>query len=169
MTTLFGPRLSAGSSVATAGSGAGLNQPACSGRVGSARSIACSPAECQVTSARSVNTVGLCDEYEVNGSSAGVVFVHVSRRCLYSPTITGASGWETSIRCTHPHGQPKLCGNVNVPYTSSVVSTSGLFGPGTCTAECDSAQPSSFLKQLNGEAPQRGRVAGGGRRASPRS
>src|SRR5919197_18093 len=71
MTTLFGPRESAGSSFATAGSGVGENQPACTGVPGSETSMACSPPECQESKIRSRSTVGLCDEYEVNSFSPG--------------------------------------------------------------------------------------------------
>jgi hypothetical protein len=71
MTTLFGPRESAGSSLATVASGVGENQPACTGCPGSERSIACSPPECQESKIRSRSTVGLCDEYEVTSFSPG--------------------------------------------------------------------------------------------------
>jgi hypothetical protein len=43
MTTLFGPRDSAGSSSATDESGVGENQPVWAGLAGSRMSIACSP------------------------------------------------------------------------------------------------------------------------------
>ncbi len=62
MTTLFGPRLSAGSSIATDASGVGENQPAWVGWPGSEMSMACSPPECHESKARSLVSVGLCDE-----------------------------------------------------------------------------------------------------------
>src|SRR5271166_281302 len=51
-----------------------------------------------------------------------------------------------SMSRSQPHGQPNL-GSVKVPYTSSVVTTSGR--PGTFTAECPFAH--AFL-QFSGTA-----------------
>src|SRR5919197_3922725 len=96
MTFLFGPAESAGSSLATAGSGVGANQPACTGWPGSETSIACSPPECQESKIRSRSTVGLCDEYELNSFSPGAgVYAVVFWRSLYSPTIRGVRGCPT--------------------------------------------------------------------------
>src|SRR6266516_7728452 len=89
-TTLFGPVERAGSSFATEASGVGENQPACCGWPGSATSIACSPPECQESKIRSLSTVGLCDEYELNSLSPGAgVYALVFCRSLYSPTMCG--------------------------------------------------------------------------------
>src|ERR687888_2343058 len=115
MTTLFGPRESAGSSFATVGSGVGENQPACTGWPGSETSIACSPPECQESKIRSRSTVGLCDEYEVNSfSPAAGVYALVFWRILYSPTIRGARGCAIVHSRVQPHGQPNES-TVNVP------------------------------------------------------
>src|SRR5919204_4215480 len=111
MTTLFGPRESAGSSFATVASGVGENQPACAGTLGSETSIACSPPECHESKIRSRSTVGLCDEYEVNcsvaGSSPGLPWkAGVFWRILYSPTMWGARLRAVPHTRPPPHGQP---------------------------------------------------------------
>src|SRR2546430_13535201 len=111
MTILFGPRDSAGSSFATEASGVGENQPACTGVPGSETSIACSPPECQESKIRSLSTVGLCDEYDVNcsvaESSPGLPWkAWVFWRSLYSPTICGRRGWAMFHRRAQPQGQP---------------------------------------------------------------
>lgn len=49
ITTLFGPRDRAGSSLATTASGVGATQPACTGCLGFDTSIACSPPECHAS------------------------------------------------------------------------------------------------------------------------
>src|SRR5712691_7583442 len=119
ITTLFGPRDRAGSSVATESSGVGENQPSCAGCAGLLTSIAWSPPECQESRMRCRRAVGSCDEYEVANSVAasspglpwnGGEFWKI----LYSPTIEGADGFRTFINRTQPHGQPKL-GAVSVP------------------------------------------------------
>src|SRR5439155_7989781 len=141
MTTLFGPRERAGSSLATDASGVGENQPACTGCPGSETSIACSPPECQESKIRSRSTVGWCDEYEVNSFSPGAgVYAGVFWRILYSPTMCGARGCAMFQRRVQPHGQPNESA-VNVPYTSSIVSASGR--PGSGSAEWLSAQPAA--------------------------
>src|ERR687887_619383 len=115
MTTLFGPRESAGSSFATVGSGVGENQPACAGTPGSETSIACSPPECQESKIRSRSTVGLCDEYEVNSFSPGAgVYAVVFWRILYSPTMRGVRCWAMFHSRVQPQGQPNES-TVNVP------------------------------------------------------
>src|SRR5260370_38491889 len=68
ITTWLGPRLRAGSSSATEGSGVGENQPPWAGCVGSRMSIACNPPECQESNATFRSTVGLCEPYLVNSS-----------------------------------------------------------------------------------------------------
>src|ERR687888_2360756 len=93
MTTLFGPRESAGSSFATVASGVGENQPACCGWPGSDTSIACSPPECQESKIRFRSNVGLCDEYELVSFSPGAgVYAGVFCRILYSPMMCGRRG-----------------------------------------------------------------------------
>src|SRR5919198_425183 len=119
ITTLFGPRESAGSWVATEASGVGENHPACTGRDGSLMSIACMPPECQSSKIRCRSTFGLCDEYDVNcsvaGSSPGLPWkAGEFWRSLYSPTMRGWTGSLTSISRIQPHGQPKLS-TVKVP------------------------------------------------------
>src|ERR671931_2174424 len=107
MTTLFGPRDSAGSSFATEASGVGENQPACAGIPGSETSIACSPPECQESKIKSRSTVGLCDEYEVNSfSPAAGVYALVFWRILYSPTMRGLRGNAVFHSRAQPQGQP---------------------------------------------------------------
>src|ERR671935_1437436 len=162
MTTLFGPRESAGSSFATVGSGVGENQPACTGWPGSETSIACSPPECQESKIRSRSTVGLCEEYEVNcsvsGSSPGLPWkAGLFWKILYSPTMRGARGCATFQRRAQPHGHPND-GTVNVPYTSSIVSANGR--PGSGTAEWLSAQPAAVWPSQCGPVPQVGKGTG---------
>src|ERR671935_375837 len=158
ITTLFGPRESAGSSFATVGSGVGENQPACCGRPGSETSIACSPPECQESKIRSRSTVGLCDEYEVNSFSPGAgVYAVVFWRILYSPTMRGVRGCAMFHSRAQPHGQPKE-DTVNVPYTSSIVSANGR--PGSGTAEWLSAHPAAVWPGHCGPVPQVGNGAG---------
>src|SRR5213592_2282817 len=107
MTTLFGPRESAGSSFATVARGVGENQPACCGWPGSETSIACSPPECQESKIRSLSTVGLWDEYEVTSFSPGAgVYAVVFWRSLYSPTMCGRCGWAMFQSRAQPQGQP---------------------------------------------------------------
>src|SRR2546421_8074491 len=119
ITTLFGPRERAGSSLATAASGVGENQPACSGLPGSETSIACSPPECQESKIRFRVTVGLCEEYEVNSFSPGAgVYAVVFWRILYSPTMCGRRGWATFQRRAPPQGQPNE-GTLEVAETPS--------------------------------------------------
>src|SRR5215213_9720053 len=94
ITTLFGPRDSAGSSFATTGSGAGEYQPACAGRAGAVTSMTCRPPECHESKTRFRVGVGLCDEYEVNSfSPAAGVYAGVFCRILYSPSMCGLRGW----------------------------------------------------------------------------
>src|SRR5919201_3037316 len=115
ITTLFGPRESAGSSFATGGSGVGETPPACTGLPGSATSIACSPPECQESKITFRVTVGLCDEYEVNSFSPGAgVYAVVFCRILYSPMMCGRRGCATFQSRAQPHGQAKES-TVNVP------------------------------------------------------
>src|SRR6266545_4726995 len=111
ITTLLGPRDSAGSSLATVGCGVGENQPACTGRPGSDTSIACKPPECHES--KTIVRVGV-----------------VLCRILYSPSTCGRRGWAMFQVRTQPHGQPKD-GAVNVPYTSSMVMANGRPGSGT--------------------------------------
>src|SRR5262249_22159261 len=93
ITTLLGPRDSAGSSLATAGCGTGENQPACTGRPGSDTSIACSPPECHESRTRLRVGVGLCEEYEVNSFSPGAgEYAVVFWRIWYSPRTCGRRG-----------------------------------------------------------------------------
>src|SRR6266508_2173955 len=107
ITTLFGPRARAGSSLATAGSGAGENQPACTGSPGSDTSIACRPPECHESTTRFRVGVGLCDEYDVNSFSPGAgVYAVVFWRILSSPRIRGWRGWAMFQVRIQPHGQP---------------------------------------------------------------
>src|SRR5213593_1427675 len=109
ITTLFGPRLRAGSSRATDASGVGETKPIWWGRTGSAMSIACNPPERQESKTSWGSTVGLCVEYEVKfcveGSDCdmnGSVFC----RILNSPTISGWEGTCTSMIHIQPQGQP---------------------------------------------------------------
>src|SRR5437870_1812154 len=162
ITTLFGPRESAGSSFATEASGVGENQPACAGVPGSETSIACSPPECQESKIRSRSTVGLWDEYEVNcsvsGSSPGLPWkAGEFWRILYSPTMCGARGCAMFQRRVQPHVQPNES-TVNVPYTSSIVSANGR--PGSGTAEWLSAQPAAVWPGQCGPVPQVGNGTG---------
>src|SRR5260370_42009639 len=121
MTTLFGPRLSAGSSFATESSGSGENTPAWTGAAGLEISIACRPPECQAMKARLRVTVGLCDEYEVNccvsastlGRNASVFW-----KILNSPTMLGRSGSARLRTRAQPPRHPND-GAVDVPDTSS--------------------------------------------------
>src|SRR6266508_4537303 len=115
ITTLFGPRDRAGSSLATAGSGVGENQPAWVGRPGSDTSIACRPPECHESRTRFCVGVGLCDEYEVTSFSPGAgVYAVVFCRSLYSPSRRGWRGWAMFQVRVQPHGQPND-GAVKVP------------------------------------------------------
>src|ERR687887_2764130 len=158
ITTLFGPRDSAGSSFATAASGVGENQPVCTGLPGSETSIACSPPECQESKIRSRSTVGLCDEYEVSSFSPGAgVYAVVFWRILYSPTMRGGRGCAMFHRRAQPHGQPNE-DTVNVPYTSSIVSANGR--PGRGTAEWLSAQPAAVWPGQCGPVPHVGNGTG---------
>src|SRR6266508_6170624 len=107
-TTLFGPRESAGSSLATAGSGVGENQPACTGRPGSETSMACSPPECHESKIRFRVSVGLCDEYELNSFSPGAgVYAVVFCKILYSPVMCGRRGCAVFHSRAQLQGQPK--------------------------------------------------------------
>src|SRR5215813_1583052 len=117
MTTLFGPRLRAGSSSATVSSGCGEKNPACAGLAGSAMSTACNPPECHESSTRCGSTVRLWVEYDVNCWVAGSTCdwnAWVFWKILNSPTICGVDGSRTSIRRIQPHGQPND-GAVKVP------------------------------------------------------
>src|SRR5919197_2562756 len=94
ITTLLGPRDRAGSSLATAGSGVGENQPACAGRPGSDTSITCRPPECHASTTRFRVGVGLWEEYEVTSFSPGAgVYAVVFWSSLYSPSMRGWRGW----------------------------------------------------------------------------
>src|SRR6266542_3239679 len=140
ITTLLGPRDSAGSSLATVGCGVGENQPACTGRPESKTIVRVG--------------VGLWEEYEVNSFSAGAgEYAVVFCRILYSPSTCGRRGWAMFQVRTQPHGQPKD-GAVNVPYTSSMVMANGR--PGSGTAEWLSAQPAGVWPAQCGPVPQVG-------------
>src|SRR6266511_3737905 len=154
ITTLLGPRDSAGSSLATVGCGVGENQPACTGRPGSDTSIACKPPECHESKTIVRVGVGLWEEYEVNSFSAGAgEYAVVFCRILYSPSTCGRRGWAMFQVRTQPHGQPKD-GAVNVPYTSSMVMANGR--PGSGTAEWLSAQPAGVWPAQCGPVPHVG-------------
>src|SRR5258708_36881507 len=132
ITTLLGPRLSAGSSLATWSRGCGEKKPAWAGAAGLEMSIAWRPRECQAMKARWGVTVGLCDENEVSCCVSGSTLgrnASVFSKILYSPVRTGRSGSATLIRRAQPHGHPKE-GSVNLPETSSVFSSKGRPGTG---------------------------------------
>src|SRR5918999_4141507 len=109
--TLFGPAVVAGSSLATAASGVGENQPAWRGRPGARMSMAWRPAEDHVTSARSRVRVGLCAVYVLTWFVSGV-FDGLSQNArvfsytLYSLFTFGLRGFPTLRTRAHPHGQP---------------------------------------------------------------
>src|SRR4051794_13323928 len=109
MTTLSCPELSAGSSVATAGSGVGQYPAAGAGCSGSLMSIAWRPPECHVTIARFSVSVGLCEEkleklLRIASTLAQTSdLFHGSR---YSAARRGVVGSEMSMKRGQPHGQP---------------------------------------------------------------
>src|SRR6266545_1873992 len=179
ITTLLGPRDSAGSSLATVGCGVGENQPACTGRPGSDTSIACKPPECHESKTIVRVGVGLWEEYEVNSFSAGAgEYAVVFCRILYSPSTCGRRGWAMFQVRTQPHGQPKD-GAVNVPYTSLLVSSTPKAGAdtsrGTRPVACrprhtDSNRRYGYRRIHTGRTPRaprssHGRTAGSPRRA----
>src|SRR5262245_9612588 len=134
MVTLFGPRLSAGSSIATDGSGVGAYQPACAGWPGSDTSMTCSPPECHESMTRSWVRVGLCAgelwNWSVAGSSAGLPWNAGEFGAIwYWLTRCGLAGLATFQIRSQPQGQPNE-GVVKVPYTSSMVNANGRPGNG---------------------------------------
>src|ERR687895_640405 len=108
--TLFGPAVVAGASFGTAAGGVGENQPACRGRRGVRMSIAWTPAEDHVTSARSRVRVGLWAVYVLTWF-VSKVFAGLSQNAwvfsytLYSLLIVGLRGFPTLRTRAHPQGQ----------------------------------------------------------------
>src|SRR3954462_7343846 len=116
MTTLSSPELSAGSSVWTSGSGSGRELARPAGCAGSERSTTWSPSECQVTNARCLVSVGLCDEKLAKLSRMGETDEHVLGSLtgsLYSEVSLGAAGSAMLMKRIHPHGQP--CAGSSAP------------------------------------------------------
>src|SRR5262249_24993103 len=117
-TTLLGPRLSAGSSRATDGSGTGEKKPAVFGRATLAMSTTWSPPGCQESITRGFSTFGLWVEEEVKLCVAASIpwdrKASVFWKILCSLTICGWAGSRTSMIRNQPQGQPND-GLVNVP------------------------------------------------------
>src|SRR6266545_948328 len=110
MTTWSGPELSAGSSVATEPSGSGTKAANCVGRAGSPVENSWSPALCQVTRAKCLVTVGLCEEKlepmfrsPLTSSQYASSLYGATR---YSETTWGPRSSVTSIRWTQSQGHP---------------------------------------------------------------
>src|SRR5713226_3791522 len=84
-------------------------------------------------------------------------------KILNSPTICGRDGSCTSVIRIHPQGQPND-EVVNVPYTSSILTSKER--PGTGTAEWLSEQPAEVPPVHWFPAPHTGRFATGVRSLS---
>src|SRR4051812_13227617 len=109
------------------------------GAFGSAVVSACSPAPCQLKSARCSVSVGLCDASEPRELRSGVIWSQKDGSLtgsLYPDSTDGFTSSETLRKRIQPHGQPWLDSRPGtIPYTSSVTITWPV-RPGSLMAEC---------------------------------